>query len=212
MDIYQMISSYVHKEQAEGMTDLFSIMRALDRLGKAGNTKKPTILKMQTVLFNSFQNLLSRTEKGHPIHLSSPFEGCQTIEGGLWEAQNWPVENSDSFDAIIKLAWGHNTMNLPAHIHEGSSRVVVITKGKGFFHFSTTDFEDFNGQNISMLEITEGNIICFPGDYIHTFSTNESSSLEFLSYHNPYFGLDDPRQYTLTPFEWRPISYHHSAS
>ncbi|MBU0637771.1 MAG: hypothetical protein KKB50_02825, partial [Planctomycetes bacterium] len=62
------------------------------------------------------RDLVRDAERDHPIELRAPFEGVDTIAGGLWLGRE--LAGRDRADGIAKLRFGVGTLDLPVHAHE----------------------------------------------------------------------------------------------
>lgn len=71
------------------------------------------------------------------------------------------------------------------------------------FHPGFGPFDLFESQHMQTVPIKKGDVICFPRNFIHTFSTLGSTMGDFL-YHLPFVEMDDPLQYTMTREIWYP--------
>lgn len=152
----------------------------------------------------SFANLLALEEiisENFRLELSSPFEGCDNISGDIWRGKE--LLNRRQNDAIIKLKFDKGAVDLPSHVHSVSDRVLIEYEGEGFFHPNFDKFERHTNVNMQTIPIKKGDIICFPRNVIHTFSTLNSTMGDF-SYHLPFVELEDPVQYTMTKEIWYP--------
>ena len=152
----------------------------------------------------SFSNLLTLEEIiniDFRLKLSSPFEGCNNISGDIWRGKE--LLNRRQNDAIVKLRFDKSAVDLPSHVHSVSDRVLIEYEGEGFFHPNFDEFDRHTNANMQTVPIKKGDIICFPRNVIHTFSTLNSTMGDF-SYHLPFVELEDPLQYTMTKEIWYP--------
>ncbi|MBI1826084.1 MAG: hypothetical protein HY287_02315 [Planctomycetes bacterium] len=136
----------------------------------------------------------------HPISVEAGFEGNPGVEGGEWRA----ADGGD--DGLVHLRFLAGTEDLPLHIHEFSDRLIVVTSGMGLFHYMPDRSET---RELRSIVVEPGDVLIFTRGLIHTF-TAPISELTLLSYHSPFFELDDPRQFTIPKalrqreFEWAP--------
>jgi mannose-6-phosphate isomerase-like protein (cupin superfamily) len=138
----------------------------------------------------SLRNLARASMAENPPELHSPFEGVETIAGGVWR----PDDLGD--DALLLLRFGRGTLNLPLHSHEHSDRLIVVLAGHGRFVWAEGDPKDETSFRLQHVSVSTEDFIRFDRGVIHTFSTPEDSLL-LLSYHRPYIALEDPRQFTV---------------
>ncbi len=127
--------------------------------------------------------------ENYPLDLQCPFEGVPTIYGGIWKAS----ESEDSRDALLKLRFQVGTMDLPLHSHEHSDRVIFVVEGSGTF---TVAANGRSTEQLNPIEVNKGDALVFARGTVHTFEV-PSTELVLLSYHSPFFPLEDPRQYTV---------------
>lgn len=130
-----------------------------------------------------------------PCELRSPFESCENIAGALM--------GTFGPDAMLKLRFAPGTVELAMHVHEHSRRMLVVTAGRGFFHVSSESLSGFTGMGVHSIPVERGDVVVFDRNVMHTFSAHHEG-IELLSYHAPFIGLDDPRQYTLPKVHWYP--------
>ena len=130
----------------------------------------------------------------YPLELVSPFEGVESISGGVWKAS----ELISGEDALLHLRFGSGTRNLPMHSHDHSDRVIFVAGGRGVFRYAT---KGSSSPSMRSIEVAAGHLLVFTRGTVHTFKT-EDSELHLLSYHTPYIALSDPRQYRV----WDPYA------
>lgn len=147
------------------------------------------------------RDLVRDAERDYPIELRSPFEGVDTIAGGLWLGRE--LAGRGRADGIAKLRFGAGTLDLPVHAHEHSDRLIVVLAGTGFFHVSNEPLAGFTGDDVRHIAVCLGDVLVFPRDLLHTFSA-PNEALILLSYHSPVIAFDDQRQYTVPGKTWRP--------
>lgn len=138
-------------------------------------------------------------EAAYPIELRSPFEGTDSIAGGIWSGHELVARGRE--DGFAKLRFEAGTLDLPMHVHEHSDRFIVVLDGEGFFHQSGETLEGFTGREVSEIHVRPGDVLMFTRGLVHTFSAPDAT-LVLLSYHRPLIELDDPRQYTLPTVRW----------
>lgn len=124
----------------------------------------------------------------YPLEMESPFEEVDNISGGVWRASE--ILGGD--DALLRLHFQKQTLNLPLHSHDHSDRVIFVAQGCGVFEH----LFDSEGRQRHSIEIDAGDALVFSRGTIHSFRTFESD-LHLLSYHSPYVDLSDERQYSL---------------
>ena len=134
-------------------------------------------------------NVHSHLREKHPIRVESGFEGNPGVEGGVWR----PADQAD--DGLVHLRFSAETEDLPLHIHEFSDRLIVVTSGIGVFHYMP---DGVSRHELCSLVVESDDVLIFTRGLIHTF-TAPIDDLTLLSYHSPFFELDDPRQYTIPP-------------
>lgn len=136
----------------------------------------------------------------HPIHVEAGFEGNPGVEGGAWH----PSDGGD--DGVVHLRFAAGTEDLPLHVHEFSDRLLVVTSGLGLFHYLP---KAGNSRELRSVVVDAGDAVLFTRGVVHTF-TAPLGDLALLSYHAPFFELDDTRQFTIfreigrCPFAWMP--------
>jgi len=146
-------------------------------------------------------DLAKRIDSQHPLRLESPFEGCDSIAGGLWSGRG--VLGLDTDDALAHLHFDAGTVELPIHVHEHSDRFIVVEDGEGIYHYAPGTPDSFDGNSVFSVRVRPGDVILFLRNVLHTFSA-AAEPLRLLSYHAPQIDFDDPRQYTLPKFLWTP--------
>lgn len=135
-----------------------------------------------------------------PINTESGFEGNPGVEGGVWR----PTDRGE--DGLVHLRFSAGTEDLPLHIHEFSDRLIVVTSGVGLFHYLP---DTGKTRELRSIVVEPGDVLLFTRGLIHTF-TAPIGDLTLLSYHSPFFALDDSRQFTIPiglqdrDFAWSP--------
>jgi mannose-6-phosphate isomerase-like protein (cupin superfamily) len=152
-------------------------------------------------LSGALRRLLADIDHEYPIELESPFEGTDSIAGGLWSGRKLFGPSHD--DALAKLRFEQGTLDLPLHVHEFSDRFIAVLEGGGVFHWSSETLESFVGTNIRSVAVRTGDVLVFTRGLLHTFSAPHDV-LTLLSYHSPEIPFDDTRQYTIPPLRWTP--------
>ncbi len=145
--------------------------------------------------------LLDHAERDRPIDLKAPFEGVDSIAGGLWLGAD--IAGPDRCDGIAKLRFRAGTLDLPIHAHEHSDRLIVVLSGSGVFHVSNEQLDRFTGSDVRHISVHVGDVLMFTRHLLHTFSAPKEDLL-LLSYHSPAIAFDDDRQYTVPDCVWRP--------
>lgn len=136
----------------------------------------------------------------HPIRVDAGFEGNSGVDGGVWR----PTDHGE--DGLVHLRFSVGTEDLPLHIHEFSDRLIVVTSGIGLFHYLPATGAT---HELRSLLVEAGDVLIFTRGLIHTF-TAPIGDLMLLSYHSPFFELDDARQYSipqaigLAAYAWAP--------
>lgn len=123
----------------------------------------------------------------NPIRVDGGFEGNPGVEGGAWR----PGDGGD--DGLVHLRFAAGTEDLPLHVHEFSDRLLVVTSGLGLFHYLPDSEES---REFRSVVVEAGNAVLFRRGVVHTF-TAPIGDLTLLSYHTPFFELDDTRQFTI---------------
>lgn len=147
----------------------------------------------------SFGAAVAALETAWPLTLRSPFEGSDRVGGAAWVARDLIDPNDNG--AVVKLHWEAGADDLPMHVHIGSSRLLIVVGGRGFFHVSDRTVETFDGSDVRTIAARRNDVFLFTPGVVHTFSTAEEP-MTLLSCHLPYIPLDDPGQYTLPAFRW----------
>ncbi len=138
--------------------------------------------------------------ESHAIRVDAGFEGNPGVEGGAWR----PLDGGN--DGLVHLRFAAGTEDLPLHIHEFSDRLLVVTSGLGLFHYLP---ESRRSRELRSVVVDAGDAVLFTRGVVHTF-TAPFGDLTLLSYHAPFFELDDARQFTILPqstgtrFMWSP--------
>lgn len=142
----------------------------------------------------SFGSRVAEIERVYPIDLASPFEGTESVAGGVWLGRSLLDGSNDC--ALMKLRFAAGTTDLPMHVHEHSSRFIVVLEGRGYYHVSREEAGEFTGRDVRCVPVRERDALIFSPGVMHTFSTGKEP-LVLLSYHDPYIPLHDPRQFTV---------------
>ena len=148
---------------------------------------------------NEVLRLAAIAEDAYPIDLQVPFEGVDSIAGGVWSGSDLIGEGRE--DGFAKLRFAAGTLDLPMHVHEHSDRFIVVLEGEGYFHQSGETLERFTGNEVSEIRVCPGDVLMFTRGLVHTFSAPDTT-LVLLSYHRPLIELDEPRQYSLPDVRW----------
>ena len=136
----------------------------------------------------------------HSITIERGFEGNAGIEGGVWPT------TACNGDALVFLRFASGTVDLPLHVHEFSDRFIVVDDGVGLFHYAPSAIQP---DKLRSLTEQAGDVIMLTRGLLHTF-TAPIEDLVLLSYHTPFFALDDHRQFTIRKaaslghFSWMP--------
>ena len=126
----------------------------------------------------------------YPLNLESPFEDVETISGGIWRAPE--ILKDGDQDALLRLHFQANTLDLSLHSHDYSDRVIFVADGCGVFeHVVGSSRMERNS-----IEVKAGDALVFSRGTVHTFRTTDCD-LQLLSYHSPYMDLSDERQFSL---------------
>lgn len=133
-----------------------------------------------------------------PKELKAPFEGCDDIAGAVFPCS----EGGPKDAALIRHRFSVSAVDLPIHIHPLSDRLLIITHGNGFMHYSNDSFEGFDGSAV-LKPLRAGSVICFTRGQLHTFSAALVSEMPMLSLHYPFVELEDERQWTLPQRAYR---------
>jgi mannose-6-phosphate isomerase-like protein (cupin superfamily) len=157
----------------------------------------------------SFGRLVQSLEERHPIALQRPFEGTETISGGVWDSAELVGDGSGK--AIVKLHFDKGTDRLPLHVHEHTDRVIFAVEGRGFFHISSQSLGSFDGTDVRTVPIRSRDVLAFTRGVVHTFSCRDEP-LILLSCHFPFMPLDAPNQYTLPEHNVCPADLVHGES
>lgn len=140
-------------------------------------------------------------ESAYPIPLVSPFEGCDSIAGGVCSGKG--ALGTGINDALAKLRFEAGTVELPIHVHEHSDRFIVVADGRGTFYYAPGDLKSFDGTRVVSMPVKRGDVILFLRNVLHTFGA-AADGLMLYSYHAPEISFDDRRQYALPEFLWYP--------
>ena len=157
----------------------------------------------------SFGRLVHALENRHPIRLDRPFEGTDSIAGGVWDPAE--IFGLDTNSAIVKLQFDKGTDRLPLHVHEHTDRVIFVVEGRGFFHVSSQCQETFDGADVHSVPIRTRDVLAFTRGVVHTFSCPDEP-LVLLSCHFPFVPLDAPDQYTIPKHHVCPADLVHGES
>lgn len=126
----------------------------------------------------------------YPLSLESPFEDVETISGGIWRASE--VLKDDDKDALLRLHFQANTLDLPLHSHDFSDRVIFVADGCGVFEHVVDSYR----MERNSVEVRAGDALIFSRGTVHSFRTTECD-LQLLSYHSPFIDLGDERQFSV---------------
>lgn len=135
-----------------------------------------------------------------PVNVDVGFEGNPGVEGGVWPSH----EGQD--DALLYLRFVAGTLDLPLHVHQFSDRMILVAGGIGLFHYGPAEERVCELRSVV---VDQGDAIMFRRGLLHTF-TAPITDLVLLSFHAPFFALDDPRQFTVPAstvreqLAWRP--------
>jgi len=157
----------------------------------------------------SFGRLVDELETTHPVEMQRPFEGIESIAGGVWPVAEL-VSPTDT-RGLIKLHFDRGTNQLPMHVHEHTDRVIFVLEGRGFFHVSDQPLATFDGSDINSVPVRSRDALVFSRGTAHTFSCPDEP-LVLLSYHHPFIELDDPKQYTIPAYRITPADLVHEKS
>lgn len=191
-------------EQASGFLEGFFVLarRSIDWLrSSAPKFEVPALFGRLGANEHSAIETLQRVESYFPVPLESPFEGCDSIAGGVCSGKK--ALGLETQDALAKLRFEGGTVELPIHVHEHSDRFIVVEDGAGVYHYSPGDLESFDGSQVISVPVQRGDVILFLRNVLHTFSASVNG-LGLLSYHAPEIAFDDLRQYTLPKYLWNP--------
>ncbi|MEQ9617059.1 MAG: cupin domain-containing protein [Phycisphaerales bacterium] len=157
----------------------------------------------------SFGRLVSALELLNPIRLDRPFEGTDSIAGGVWDPAE--ILGLDTNSAVVKLQFDKGTDRLPLHVHEHTDRVIFVVEGRGFFHVSRQCLDSFDGTEVRSVPIRSRDVLAFTRGVVHTFSCPDEP-LVLLSCHFPFVPLDAPDQYTIPRHRICPADLVHGES
>ncbi len=146
-----------------------------------------------------FRDLVADLEVERPLTLVSPFENSHLVSGAAWECREDLAGGSPG--ALAKLRWAAGADDLPIHVHEHSDRFIIVHEGRGFFHVSDQDVENFDGSDVRTIPARERDVFIFTRGTAHTFSTL-TEPMTLLSCQLPFMPFDDPRQYRLPKQTW----------
>lgn len=193
-------------ESASPLRAIMSLAReALGRFCSDGNGAAPVFKKGQIVIgpmAPSTTVLADKLLQAHPIPVEPGFEGNAGISGGAWR------DDVDDDDALVYLRFSAGAVDLPLHVHEFSDRFIVVADGLGLFHYMPTGTRC---NELRSVVVRAGDVVVFTRGLVHTF-TAPVAGLAVLSYHAPFFELNDPRQFAIRQvvpgqeFPWQPAS------
>ena len=147
-----------------------------------------------------FRDLVGALEAERPLKLVSPFENSERVAGAVWTTA--VPAGTTGPAALAKLRWSAGADDLPMHVHDLSDRVIVVDKGRGYFHVSGQPAEEFDGTSVRTIPARERDVFIFTRGIAHTFSTLHEP-LDLLSVQSPFLAFDDPRQYRLPKHVWK---------
>lgn len=147
----------------------------------------------------SFASLVAAIRRDLPQPLNYPFEGSDRVGGAVWIDPRRPTSPDAASLAILR--WESRALDLPLHVHDHSDRVIAVLEGRGFFHVSTSNDEEFEGDDVRTVAARERDVFVFRRGTLHTFSTRDSP-MTLVSCQLPYLPFDDPRQYRLPSVRW----------
>lgn len=157
--------------------------------------------KVQPSAESSLTETVREVERALPLTLRAPFEGCAEIAGDVWRGSQ--LFGDRRKDGLALLRFEARAIDLVAHAHEESDRVVLVIEGHGVFHASEESLEDFTGTKMRRVDLGPGELVAFSRGLVHTFSA-PSSGLLLLSYHSDFMEFEDARQYTPAATKWWP--------
>lgn len=148
----------------------------------------------------SFGSFIDQLDAAYPLTLEFPFEDSERVGGAVWDC---PAILGDPTikAAITKLRWLDHAQDLPMHAHEYTDRFIVVTGGRGFFHWSDQSIEDFDGSSMQTIAARDRDVFVFRRGLMHTFSTAEHD-MTLLSIQSPFIPFHDPRQYCVPAYRW----------
>ena len=126
----------------------------------------------------------------YPLEVEAPFEGVETIAGGVWPGARFCEEAAA--DALLRLQFRAGTVDLPLHSHDHSDRVIFVAEGSGCFELRP----GVRHQDVRSISIETGDVLVFARGATHTFRVPDSE-LVLLSFHSPFIPLSDDRQFTI---------------
>lgn len=147
----------------------------------------------------SLSRAIEVLENVYPIELSYPFEGSDRVGGAAWVGRD--LIGPEEPAALAKLHWLPGADDLPMHVHPFSDRLIVVLRGRGYFHYTQQSLSDFDGSSVQTIAARERDVFAFTRGTVHTFSTGESD-LVLLSCQFPYLPFDHPDQYRLPAHRW----------
>lgn len=136
-------------------------------------------------------DLFSVIQKQYDVDIRVGFEDNPRVAGGVLRGSE--VYGNERDDALVLLEFRAGAVDLPLHVHEHSARFIVVAEGHGYFHYANTQ-----GGRLRARGICQGDTIVFSAGVIHTFAAPKTA-LRLLSYHAPFFELEDPRQWSVSP-------------
>jgi|GEM_PF-2355365 len=148
----------------------------------------------------SFGSFIDHLNIAYPLKLEFPFEDSERVGGAFWDCRS--ILGDPKIKATItKLKWLNHAQDLPIHAHEQADRFIVVTDGRGFFHWSDQSIEDFDGSSIQTIAARDRDVFVFRRGLMHTFSTTEHD-MTLLSIQSPFIPFHDPRQYRVPAHQW----------
>ncbi|MFN0133120.1 MAG: cupin domain-containing protein [Phycisphaerales bacterium] len=184
VDLAERAMADFHRQQASGL-----IPRPAAAVGRLRGTGRGV----------SSTRLIEELERAHPLTLSSPFEGSDRVSGGVWLARD--VLGNGSTTSVAKLRWESRAVDLPMHVHEHSDRLIVVHKGRGFFHVTSESVDGFTGTSVRSIPARERDVFHFTRGVVHTFST-DTEPMVLLSCQHPFLPFDHPDQYRIPRVRW----------
>ncbi len=148
----------------------------------------------------SFGSFIDQLDIAYPLTLEFPFEDSERVGGAVWDCRAI-LGDSTIKAAITKLRWLNQSRALPMHAHQHADRFIIVTGGRGFFHWSDQSVEDFDGSSIQTIAARDRDVFVFRRGLMHTFSTAEHD-MTLLSIQSPFVPFNDPRQYRVPAYRW----------
>lgn len=167
----------------------------------------------------SFRQAVEQWEREHPVKLAYPFEANERVGGAVWPgtlinpsfSDVSPSKGTSRGGGMMKLRWETRADDLPMHSHEHSDRCIIVLDGRGFFHVTDQQADEFTGDLVRTVAARERDVFVFKRGTVHTFSTTDHPMV-LLSCHLPFIPLDDPKQYVLPKVNWTAKACLHSDS